>query len=125
MIRKMTLAALALLMTFLLSGCAGAGYASGGVGVRGAHSFNSTIHGHVAHGGAGVPGVRVAVAGYRYFSITDGRGYYRIYFHSSAPAGVHRMGVRLNISKPGYRNRSVGITLRDGLSTSAQIGLHR
>ena len=122
MIRKMLLAGLVLMMTALLSGCAST---AGAVVVRGPHSFNSTIHGRVVHGGVGVPGARVAVAGYRYFAITDGRGYYRIYFHVSTPAGVHRMGVRLNISKPGYRNRSIGITIRDGLSTSAQISLRR
>jgi len=104
--------------------CAGTGYAAGGVVVvKGSHAFAAIIKGRVVNGGLGIPGARVTVAGYGQSSITDRNGYFYIRFRASAPARVHRLNVNLNVSKPGFRNRTVGISVREGATTTTRISL--
>jgi hypothetical protein len=90
-----------------------------------AHPFAAVISGRVVYAGLGEPGVRVFVRGHGAADVTNIHGDFVIRFGTSAPAGVYRLKLELTAEKPGFYTRTVGITVRDGTTTTVRIGLKR
>ena len=119
MIKKAAMLLVVVLLIATLTSCASRRV----VVARGPHAFDAMIKGRVVHGAAGVPGVQVGVAGYGQAVHTDGRGYFTIRFHASVPVGQHHLNLKLVASKPGWQNRSVGITVHENDATSVKISM--
>jgi hypothetical protein len=90
-----------------------------------AHPFSAVIAGRVLYAGLGEPGVRVFVRGHGAADVTNSHGDFVIRFNTSAPAGVYRLKLEVTAEKPGFFTRTVGITVRDGVTTTVRIGLRR
>lgn len=124
MAKRLLLMSLVLLITLTLASCASGGYAARVVVSNHAvHTFNATITGRVTNGGIGLAGALVTARDYGINVVTDRHGYFALRLHTTAPAGVYRMGLRLSVSRSGFHSRAVGISVRDGGRTTVNISL--
>ena len=121
--RRILIAAAILVLALVISSCASRTVVVRNPDAR--FTFATTISGRVLHAGHVVPGARVVVEGHGASDVTNSRGEFIIRFRTSVPAGTRSMRLRLNVSKPGYVTRSIGVTVHDGGNNRFTFSLAR
>lgn len=113
---------LALLIPVLLSACVSGGGSVGGIVIdRPAYTFDSDVSGEVIYDGKGIPGVAIRVMDHDIETTTDDKGSFSFHIQTVRVVGIRKVRLQIELTKEGYRRRTLGIYIKQGVSNDHRI----